>query len=279
MKISKMKVKNPNEGYFLLWQELLDSDDFLSELQGATGHLSFAEANELVHYLGILNYVKHMEDLSDKNKGESDLKILLEDFEKNSTFTNPFFRADVVTRLSADEYKKLGIYLKNKDLKHEKAHSAAKEIVRLNWHYPCWTVDPYRCPASVRSIRDMQVVAYDSLVKSALLLEDKKKIEDIPFFVIDFMHRFYPGTDFNKGDFKALEKDQISTNNYLPALAVYAGTGYYEKDKEISKRFFTVATKVSCLYNGKGPSFEECTQAQDSAKLALLLFPKEEKKE
>lgn len=83
----------PAHMYFQLWNELLDHTNFTGYLQRM---LPYSEAMELTDYLRILNYSRNRYKLGIYQEMSSRLYELCEDFLDNPSYTNPYFRTNVL---------------------------------------------------------------------------------------------------------------------------------------------------------------------------------------
>lgn len=291
---------NLEDQYYQLWKELLSSENFRSELQS---HLNAREAEELMEFLKIRNLEIYSQNFDNSHPRRSELFESAEAFALDNRFRNPFFKAYFSLLASDRLFNQLA---KKKPKDYDDRFALSGRILELLEAYPCSdkigdseTFDPYRCPQGwgemgLRDPLPIHIYAYLERLYSVLLMKENdpelKKVRSkiAAQAVVDYINRFYPGANFEKGDFAALKVDKEATdqetnedslswgqrtNNLLPHMAYFSSQ--WAGDKYKSELFLRAAVAVECLdehlvsHIPSIDSFSTCRDFQERARKRL----------
>ncbi|MFH1637041.1 MAG: hypothetical protein ABIB71_01295 [Candidatus Woesearchaeota archaeon] len=278
----KYKDMNTTEIYFQLWDELLNNENFFEELTSDTGHLSGSDASELIDFLKMINYTRYLEIFND-DEGKIDglLQNMIE-FEGNGGYTNPYFRAKVVEGLTeglapqGDELR--AIVRKESALNHTVSeeslnayHSFNKWMIDMNSAYPCSEPNPYSCPQEMREMRFNHIYAYFRMETDLFIFNQAhhEMAVEATNYAIDFLERFYSGTDIMNEEFAPLKVSQKETDNFVPYIAYLPAKYALDYDRELARKLFIAAVSVECKKGNHGPISESCVGMQDTARAFL----------
>ena len=193
------------------------------------------------------------------------MKSLLAAHEGNVSFTNPYFHADVVNRLSEILEKEMIAKLGNPG----NAMLIAEDILTMNSDYPCNGKRIFECPIFMRNPRKSHLNAYRGYVDSAFSINDGPAAQNAVGLVQEFIERFYPGSGFVNDDFAGLNFSNPAADNYVPLLALKAGAYLYHRDLSLARKFFRAASSIACNRDAKEPSYKECDYAKRQAEFLL----------
>ncbi len=258
---------NLEDQYYLSWKELLSSENFSSELQS---HLHADEAEELLEFLKIRNLEIYGKNFDNSHPQRLELFESAEDFALNHRFSNPFFKSYFSLIASTQLFNQLA---KKKPEDYNDRFALSGRILKLLEVYPCSdkigdseTFNPYRCHKGLRDPLPVHIYAYLERLYSVILMKEndpelkKSRAKIAVQAVLDYINRFYPGVNFEKGEFDALKVDIEATdketnekslswaqrtNNLLPYLAYFSAQ--WVDDKHKSELFLKAAVAVECL--------------------------------
>jgi hypothetical protein len=239
---------NSSDKYFTIWNDFLDKGNLISEL---SKRITLTEANELKDFLKIINHSALLADLTNADEIREEYLRLSKNFIFNPNYTNPLFRAivtfDITPSLISDIYQ----ISWDKGYGSNEHFQFTKRVVDINQPYPCYEKNPYRCPPRMRIKRDDHARLYHILIDSAF---NGNEITNRPIaipYLVNFIEKFYPGTNFEEGNFQAIEEANKIYDNILPYLVYQIGKyEYIHGDKERAKKFWDAALKINCNSNG-----------------------------
>lgn len=244
--ISEYQVLAADEVYFTAWNKLLDDRAFLWEI---TDHLRYHKAEEFISYMMIGNYDTFLYMFPDSGVTTiAGYYKLLESFPAG--YDNPYFKAHVVAPLTEFLHSDLISSKDSKGVSSSEVYDYAKSIIWDNWLYPCRTKDPYRCPSFMRDSRETHLNAYLYLVQGASAIYDHERRVEAQYYAKDFIGRFFPGADFESGNFDTVKTSYDVASAYLPPIAMNCGKfAMWDKDYGAAKKFFSAALAATCSPN------------------------------
>lgn len=248
-KLEEYPSWNYDDVYFELWKDVLDDTAFNFELTGNTGHLRGKESHELISYLRVLDHENYLLFYNSDDVLQQEYRNLLEKFEEAHSFNNPYFRAHVVSPLTALLYHELGLHLLNSGIVSTEVSDYSKKIIEINRGYPCYVADPYECPLFMREPNSNHLDAYYFFVQGAFAAQDTNRKNESQGYVKDFIKQFFPEADFDSGNFDAIKaaEDNLAST-YLPPMAVLVGKyALAEKDYDSVEKFFRAALAANCI--------------------------------
>lgn len=261
--------------HFDAWEKLLALPGLKDQLTGGSAYLTQVEAEELIEYLRIINSKWYQVNMLSPGSNQERLpeivhlqRSLIEEYLENESFNNPYFHAKVVKTLTMHLEDDMYIEMEKNGAYTRKSYDIAKNIVDINGHYPCRQGNRFECPDFVRDYDKLHLDAYLTMARFIEWRSPtySQKIEMVNY-VKDFIGRFYPGTDFDKGDFEAIRVPRSTMpNNYLPILSYTAGRIAYidMNDANLAIKFYEAGLMPECVPNELEPKDSECSSAKAS---------------
>ncbi len=243
--VSEYGTSNPIEICFQAWESLLSSPQFASSIVNSRHGLTLSEARELAEYMRLLNY--SVSRSVGSGERDDEYHRLVEEFLNLDFVSNPYFKAHAVIVLNERNYNDINELTVSGELVSGEIYGLAKGIIDANQEYPCTVEDPYECPRVVRGIMPRHVFAYYVSNYAAFNGDDEERKDESLSYAVDFITRFYPGVDFDNGDFTALAvSDQVQTNSYVPPIATQAGIYAFKSYPDVAEKLFAAAVAVKC---------------------------------
>ena len=257
---------------FQAWNQLIDNYLLIPNLT-KDGHLTIDEASELAHYLRILNYRYSVYNVTNQQKVMDDINTLNYWYLISPYAKNPNFIGEATGYLRDRLYE--NIARMNGDMEANKHYifNYAKMILDFNSKYPCFEKDPYKCPWTVREIKQNHVYSYEKLISSAMAIEQPKYMGIACDYVKEYIQKFYPETAFDSADFEQIKTAQKKeTNNVLAFIANMAGNyQFVSLNYNEAKKFYQAASATTCMQDGWG-DYNYCIYAQQNANFMILLI-------